>query len=574
MQHKGLYRVSHRYILSVLFVWAGMAVAYAQDSKLTGARLGSPDHLVLTTSADKVSFQSVLSGDKRKVIITVKNAVVGFDQREVNSAKGLMQTAFIRQQGKDAVIIADLRDTAGFTAVSLPYSQSIAVDFFKWNTLTTSETAYRSGLLAWQNGAYDIAGSYFREAERSGHPDGTAFLGFLYTMAGKSAEGATFLQRALARNTSYSDIYGALAEIERSKNDEIKAREYENEFVKKLGRLPTYAHELITLSERAVGDDEPLSLSAIDEATTLLDTAVLTTGATTEDARIESVTRQLRSMQGTDESMSAASDAKRNTQLPAWFLPTLSGLAIAVVLISFVLLRGYMRWRKQQMLINAAVAADASFTAPGIPAAAAMPPSFDSDLHAALAVQENVATARYKAQELDIERTPEGTTVEPSMGYRDDVESVEARMPVVDDAPKDQAEELFDFSEAFYAARERTSERRRSELSQRNFTPPLDNPIFTSDAPAQVSGSDTREFAEPDIRDRSNVAGSRPVQPTFESGKAIEADPRHSRMLDVDEESIANLARQIGIDPAIIDAQRRGRKQAPASSGASEAFPS
>ncbi|MFN5867564.1 MAG: hypothetical protein ACK45R_11265, partial [Candidatus Kapaibacterium sp.] len=79
MQHKGLYRVSLRIALPFLCIVAALSVAHAQDSKLTGALLGSPDHLVLTTTADKVSFQSVLSGDKRKVIITVKNAQVGMD---------------------------------------------------------------------------------------------------------------------------------------------------------------------------------------------------------------------------------------------------------------------------------------------------------------------------------------------------------------------------------------------------------------------------------------------------------------------------------------------------------------
>lgn len=570
MQHKGLYSVSHRIVALLFCMVVGAACALAQESKLTGARLGSPDHLLITTSAEKVSFQSVLSGDKRKVIITVKNAVIGTESRELNSAKGLLQTAFIRQQGKDAVIIADLRDTAGFTAVALPYSQSISVDFFSWNKLSASENAYRSGLLAWQNGAFEIAGSCFREAERAGHPDGTAFLGFLNTMAGRRGEGATFLQRALARKSTYTDIYGALAEIERSKNEELKAREFENQFVKEFGRLPVYDHDQINLTETPKNIDEPLSLSESTEPSVPVRDSLTASSTAANDTSIDVLTRQLRSMQGNNRTSEASGSVNISHSLPTWLLPTLIGCIVSLTLVGFMFFRGYSKWRKQQMIIGAVTpqTAHASETT-GVASAT----SFDSDLVTALAAQENVASALYKAQELDSDRRHNADDSLQS-GTRKTEENP-ASLDVTNEPASsvESADELFDFSDAFYAARERTTERRRSELPKRDQTPSIDNPVMNGTFTAQLSVGDLNvddlNRSDSDIPARSpKEHRSLPENselnngnPEFTSGQGIENIDKTPRMLAIDDDSIAALARQIGLDPAIIAAQRRGTKE-------------
>lgn len=590
MQHKGLYSVSHRIVALLFCMVVGAACALAQESKLTGARLGSPDHLLITTSAEKVSFQSVLSGDKRKVIITVKNAVIGTESRELNSAKGLLQTAFIRQQGKDAVIIADLRDTAGFTAVALPYSQSISVDFFSWNKLSASENAYRSGLLAWQNGAFEIAGSCFREAERAGHPDGTAFLGFLNTMAGRTGEGATFLQRALARKSTYTDIYGALAEIERSKNEELKAREFENQFVKEFGRLPVYNHDQIILIETPKNIDEPLSLSEMTEPSDPVRDSASVTAATASDTSVDVLTRQLRSMQGNNARSEASGSVDITHSLPTWLLPTLIACIVSLTLVGFMFFRGYSKWRKQQMIVGA-VTPPSSRTSATTDAAPAS--SFDSDLVTALAAQENVASALYKAHELDSDRRHNANDSLQS-GTRK-AEENPAPLDVTNEPASsvESADELFDFSDAFYAARERTTERRRSELSKRDQTPSIDNPVMNGSFTAQLSAGSlsasdmsTSEMAsarhsdisapsaEENLSETENsefnssnslITNSNSLftnsNPEFTSGKGIESMDQTPRMLAIDDDSIAALARQIGIDPAIIAAQRRGTKE-------------
>ncbi|MFM8472768.1 MAG: hypothetical protein ACKOBV_04480, partial [Candidatus Kapaibacterium sp.] len=390
-------------------------------------------------------------------------------------------------------------------------------------------------------------------------------------------------QRSLARNSSLSDVYGALAEIERSKNNELKAREFENEFVKRTGRLPSYTHEPVTLSETISDDSEPLSLSATEESlseNTAMAAATSDSGATT-DARIDAVTRELRSMQSGAEPRNVKSDSRADTKLPAWFLPSLSGLAAAIALISFVLLRGYMRWRRQQLRIVAA-ASDGSLMPPS--ADDTRTPSFDTDLHSAMAVQENVATAKYKAQELDAIAVPQDVAERTRATFFDEAASDDAASDIVASPASDTSTSesagdggLFDFSEAFYAARERTVERRRSELSGLTVTPPLDSPVLAGDTPAQVSGDDAAATGGADrrgVRTGSGTGsgtgsmGTSPPAPAFESGRAIPYPVGQSRMLDVDEESIANLARQIGIDPAIIKAQRRSRKgdQAPRNS--------
>lgn len=537
MQHKGLYRVSRRIALSFICIVAALSVAHAQDSKLTGALLGSPDHLVLTTTAKKVSFQSVLSGDKRRAIITVKNAQVGTDNREVNSLKGLLQTVFVRQNGKDAVIIADLRDPAGFTAVRMPYSQSISVDFFKWNTLSASENAYRSGLLAWQNGAFDIARSYFKTAEQLGHPDGTAFLGFLYSLAGKTSEAAVILERALSRKSSYADIYGALASLEKSKNNEMKAREYENVFMKTFKRLPSYGSESIELSDVPNVSDQPISLLEMEEQSSkVADAAVssnaaLNTGADREDALVQ----QLRTLQGSSAATSPTKNTAPSVGLPGSVTTFLLGLAAAIVFVAMFFARGYLRWRKQQRMVQSAVATAA--------AGESIPPDFQSDLHSAMAMQEHVAAARYKAQELS---NPE------KQPYTESALNTAAKA-------EEPPDELFDFSEAFYAARERAAEKRRAELaalpkaSPVAEKPALTNAILNSDTPPQTSGGAAMKTEAESMHGTERDTGAL-------NAAAEEQDRSSARILPLDDESINKLAFQIGLDPEVIKTQRRAKK--------------
>jgi hypothetical protein len=538
MQHKGLYRVSLRIALPFLCIVAAVSVAYAQDSKLTGALLGSPDHLVLTTTADKVSFQSVLSGDKRKVIITVKNAQVGMDNREVNSAKGLLQTAFVRQNGKDAVIIADLRDTAGFTAVRMPYSQSISVDFFKWNTLSASENAYRSGLLAWQNGAFEIARSYFQTAEQSGHPDGTAFLGFLYSLAGKTSEAAVILERALSRKSSYADIYGALASLEKSKNNEMKAREYENVFMKTFKRLPSYGSESIELSDVPNVGEEPISLLEMEEQSSNAGETVANsdTALKSSSDREEALVQQLRTLQGSSAASSPAKNTAPSVGLPDGVMTFLLGLAAAIALVAMFFTRSYLRWRKQQRMVHNAVASGAG--------SENIPPDFQSDLHSAMAMQEHVAAARYKAQEMSSASTKQPHT------ETDSSTTTKAEEP---------PDELFDFSEAFYAARERAAEKRRAELAALpKVAPVADKPTWTnailnSDTPPQTSGGAALNTVAEDVQNADSNSGA-------PNAAAEEQDQGSARILPLDDESINKLALQIGLDPEVIKAQRRAKK--------------
>jgi hypothetical protein len=117
----------------------------------------------------------------------------------------------------------------------------------------------------------------------------------------------------------------------------------------------------------------------------------------------------------------------------------LLGLAAAIALVALFFARSYLRWRKQQRMVQNAVASAVGTEN--------TPSDFQSDLHSAMAMQEDVAAARYKAQELA---------------------SNLVKQPNAEPAPNttvNAEEAYFELSEAFNAARERAAEKPRAELA-------------------------------------------------------------------------------------------------------------
>jgi hypothetical protein len=161
-----------------------------------------------------------------------------------------------------------------------------------------------------------------------------------------------------------------------------------------------------------------------------------------------------------------------------------------------------------------------------------------------MAMQEHVAAARYKAQEL------------ASNSAKQPYAETSLNLTAKAEEPPD---ELFDFSEAFYAARERAAEKRRAELAALPKVPPvadkpaLTNAILNSDTPPQTSGGTVLKTASENVQSAESNSDAL-------NAAAEEQDQGSARILPLDDESINKLALQIGLDPEVIKAQRRAKK--------------
>ncbi len=551
--HRTIFRASLLVLLSVL--WASAAV-HAEDFQVVGATMIGGETVLIRTNGTEVRYSTQLSDDKQHLSIRVLNAGIRSEQREFNSPRGLIESCFLQQSGRDVVVSIYFRKAAGFTAVLLPYSRSIDVDIFEWSKVSGSEDQYRSGLIALQNNVLSVAKELLFSAAEARHPDATAFAGFLSAKEGNFDAAKSYYLQAVERKSSIADVYGGLAQVYRAQNDELKARDYERIFVERNGRPPYFDQsiEKIPITQSVVS--EPRSLAALSSPMGGNDssTSPLSQSVTRKDST-ESYLQQLHSIQG--KSASDSSSNRSTAQAPSfgsWANSALLGVGLALLFIGFIFVRGFLQWKKQQLAYLQRLADESQKNG-----------RFGNDLQSAMAVSDQQAANVYKRSAFSQAEVPSGLSQssrldgsnppEPDVSDARGVDEASSLQTLSDAAafalkqrqkapagstPKTastSSDELFDFDESFYARRDK--ERPRAG---------------TADAEESTSVSGSSDIAsplyntpgEPQLSSREQV----PAKPT-----PIDA-PGGSQILDVDTESLEALAKQLGVDPSLLSSVR------------------
>ncbi len=544
--------------LSLALCFVASPAMHAEDFQVVGTAVFGGSNLLIRTNGTKVQYSSVLSDDKQRLTLTIKNAGIKTEQREVNSARGMIESAIMQRIGRDVVINVYFRQSAGYTAVLLPYSRSLSIDVFQWTKLSSSEDQYRSGLIALQNNVMSVAKDLIFAAAQAKHPDATAFAGFVSAREGNFVDAKDFFLKALERKSAIGDIYGGLAQVSRIESNELKAREYENQFVQRMGRPPYFDEEQLKIQKVVPPVAEPASLASLTKESTAdsVNTAdtTLTQPSASGDSSTNSLMAQLRSLQagsatGSDVTTQSAPTAAK--PLFAWLDSALLGFGAALVLIGLVFLRGYTRWKKQQLAYVKLGIEEQRKSA-----------AFGSNLQQAMAVSEQQAVNIYKRSASLLDRQDEEESQMPqvqeqarnsrsnnssALASRYSDGELQAERPKEVKVPSVPAstsadDDLFDFDESFYASRKPAS---KATTSPSSFESDLGtkSPLYNTDADPQLSAGQVPQ------------ASSSATQP-------IATNP----VLDVDAESLEALASQLGIDPNLLSTVRKRKSsQSPTS---------
>ncbi len=512
----------------------------AADFQITGADIFGGTSMLIRTNGTNVSYTSSLSDDKRKLTILIRNAAIKTEKRDFTSTKGIIESAFLQVSKKDVLVSLLLRESAGYTAVLLPYSRSISVDVFKWTNLSASEDHYRSGLIALQTNAVAVAKDHFVLAADARHADAAAFAGFINAQEGNLSEAKDYLLKALERKSGIADVYGGLSRIAREEKNETKARSYENEFIQRAGRPPYFDEEKLKIQKIAPPVAEPVSLAVLlDSSSQKKDTVAnpnaqsasntAANGQNSTDSLIQQF-RNLKNSSGTSGITDSSATAKQTPGIFQWLNNALFGIGVALLLVGLLFIRGYFRWKKSQLQYIKAKQNQNSLSR-----------AFGSKLNTAIAATEQQAAAAYQRSGSLIDKVvddEEAEFEEASLVASAKMERRATQRPQADEATaksptaKKEAEssaDLFDFDESFYASRES-----RAPKSPREITPSLrdeDNPIYNTRAEAQLSSSDS-------------LSTDTNANPSIQAGD--------SPLLDVDSDSLEALAQQLGIDPSLL----------------------
>jgi len=489
---------------------------FAQQNLLKKANLYSSGSILLFMNGNDTKFRSELSADKKKITITIQNTTFT-ELPEITSNSGRIETVIFQHSGKNTIASILLREKSGFTTSLLPYSQSISVDVFDWSALSNAEENFRSGLIAFNNNILSVAKDYFNRAELSQHPNATAYSGFINIIEGNYSEATTHLEKALSRNSPLTDVYGGLTIAYRKVNNEEIASGYEKKFIDTFGRKPFFDEKLL---------EKQITIPNTFESSNLVFAAPVDSNTITgkhensniSSDNIDSITHQLLQSQSPQQNKTITSiptKASNQSLIPSWMYNGLIGISLALITVGLLLLRGFNKWKKDQLYLTHQYASMSTKTQN----------SFSDTLNSAITNNEVVAVNAYKAQQsTDIDSN------EKESGNVEDVTESASNLELKEN-------KLFDFDEDVYNEFE---ERKRNQVYNTN----LSNDISTSIPETLLYQTNGKAELSANILDQQKSVLSKSI------------DTIDFTSLPVDDESLEHLSKQIGVDVNVLRAKQ------------------
>lgn len=215
------------FIIILLFFSSSVFSAELNDA------ISIDNNTLLLRFNDRVSYSTSLSEDKKNISIELRNTknLIGKNSLRIDSE--LIKEIFLSTKNKSLFVNIILKANSGFNTFQLPYSNSIVVDVFDWNKVSSIEDKYRSGLFAYESSLYKQSINLFRESKEELNT-ARSMLGIVYLLEDSLEASFNQLTIAARNNSKIPDVYAALSQIYLEKGSFTKAKYFNNKFLNTL----------------------------------------------------------------------------------------------------------------------------------------------------------------------------------------------------------------------------------------------------------------------------------------------------------------------------------------------------
>ena len=215
------------FIIILLFFSSSVFSAELHDA------ISIDNNTLLLRFNDRVSYSTSLSEDKKNISIELRNTknLIGKNNLRIDSE--LIKEIFLSTKNKSLFVNIILKTNSGFNTFQLPYSNSIVVDVFDWNKVSSIEDKYRSGLFAYESSLYKQSIKLFRESKEELNT-ARSMLGIVYLLEDSLEASFNQLTIAARNNSKIPDVYAALSQIYLEKGSFTKAKYFNNKFLNTL----------------------------------------------------------------------------------------------------------------------------------------------------------------------------------------------------------------------------------------------------------------------------------------------------------------------------------------------------
>lgn len=331
-KHK--YAIPTNLIILLLIILFGIQTVFAQNVAQNIRQINDTRVLVYFDKLPR-QFNSGLSSDKKQIQIKIPGTNVR-DSIRHKLLTGSFTDIYAQTFGDSLFLSLMLKVKSGYNSVRLPYSNAIMTECFQWSDLTPAQDHYRTALLGIEDSIIPGAKDELYTALRLGVPDAAYFLGMQFLKEGKINSAEIFLKKAAVSGCDIPDVFAALADIARKRNDYSSAAQNASMFEKKSG-LKTIDFSIISqfTEDSTIVTEDTSALAALK----VVDSSILTS------KNIDSTNS------GQNKILSVDSSAHQSVQPPSIPLWMEFGGYLFVGLL-LLIIYFYLRWRNTKMKAN------------------------------------------------------------------------------------------------------------------------------------------------------------------------------------------------------------------------------
>lgn len=318
----------------------------------------TPRELVLVTTASQLRYREDLSAPPEQVRIEILNTRPTEVTREISFPIGsAFASLFIRNKAGSALAILERSTTRhGHVIAALPYSDALYIRAVEWDSPTDCLIGW--GIAAWGTEQYASALRFWRTALARGVSDAAVWLGIAAAVQQQYSQTLDYLEPLSRRTDVIPDVHAALAAAYRARGDNERSMYHEKLFTQQIGRPPASLAPLAIPSDQSE-NNIPTLLEVFEQHELPQDTQRLTVPSPVSSSPQASADTdlfaQLRQFQNRTAHDSATSTSETSSaQNSPTILLTIGG---AILLFGLLLLRSYLRWRKQHIQAMAAAMA-------------------------------------------------------------------------------------------------------------------------------------------------------------------------------------------------------------------------
>lgn len=228
---KKIKKISYLLILLSISIFLLPSSILFSQNKINSVNVNPLNRIRISFDKLPTNYISELSDDKKTITINLNEPFQQLDT--IINFQGIISKATVNSSTEKCSIVLTLNDKRGYTIATLPYSNSLLIDVFQWNTLTIGEDKFRTALIALESNFKENAFNDLIESIKENTKDAAVILGLELLEESYIESSKLLFDYALYKNdTAIYELYAGLSDVYNQKAETDKSNRFSALYLK------------------------------------------------------------------------------------------------------------------------------------------------------------------------------------------------------------------------------------------------------------------------------------------------------------------------------------------------------